>query len=348
MANLQDVATAAGVSKTTVSRYLNGSLELPERTATLIDTAIRALDYTPNPHARRLSLGRSDTIALIVPDISSPFFAALVGAVEAEASDMGLALALYATLNCPERELSYLDLVRKGHADGLIFITNHASSPDLSAKINSLPRCVVVDENVLDTHAPKIFCDNRQGGWLAGRHLARAGHRHVLFVGGVDQMVSGERRYAGFVAGMTEVAGADLRIDRSCGPYTTEAGRAAGRAFAAQSPDLRPTAIFATSDELLIGLYEVLGQSGIRVPDQVSVIGFDDVGPLHLFAPAVTAVRQPVRELGQRALRLLTRIDPQPAEKPPSEELLPVTLIERNSVAPPIRPFNRNANSEES
>lgn len=347
MANLQDVATAAGVSKATVSRYLNGSLELPERTASLIDAAIRTLNYTPNPHARRLSLGRSDTIALIVPDISSPFFAALVGAVEAEASDMGLALALYATLNSPERELSYLDLVRTGHADGLIFVTNHAGTDRLAQKINHLPRCVVVDEDVVGTTAPKIFCDNRRGGWLAGRHLAKQGHRHVLFVGGVDEMVSGARRFEGFSAGIAEVSGPDHAIDRISGLYTVSAGRAAGQAFVAQDPASRPTAIFATSDELLIGLYEVLAEAGIPIPQEVSVVGFDDVGPLHLFAPAVTAVRQPVRDLGQHALKLLLATDNVDPANHPSEVLLDVTLIERNSVAPPVRPFHRNPNSEE-
>ena len=330
-----------------MSRYLNGSLELPERTASAIDAAIKALDYTPNPHARRLSLGRSDTIALIVPDISTPFFATLVGAVEAEASTQGLALALYATLNRPEREHSYLDLVRTGHADGLIFITNHAGTPELAEKINRLPRCVVVDENVPGAEVPKIFCDNFQGGRLAGLHFAQTGHRHALFVGGVDQMVSGSRRFQGFASGMAEAAGPGHLIDRLRGPYTIEAGREAGRAFLAQPAPNRPTAIFATSDELLIGLYEVLAGADIAIPEQVSVIGFDDVGPLHLFAPAVTAVRQPVRELGQQALKLLLALDGTSPERHPSEVLLDVTLIERNSVAPPIRLFHRNSNSEE-
>lgn len=347
MANLQNVAAAAGVSKATVSRYLNGSLELPERTASAIDAAIKALDYTPNPHARRLSLGRSDTIALIVPDISIPFFSTLVGAVEAEASTLGLALALYATLNRPERELSYLDLVRTGHADGLIFITNHPGTPELAAKINRLPRCVIVDENVPGTDVPKIFCDNFQGGRLAGRHLAQAGHRHALFVGGVDEMVSGARRFQGFAAGMAEVAGPGHRIDRLRGSYTIEAGHAAGRAFLSRPAHQRPTAIFATADELVIGLYEVLSEAGIPVPQEVSVVGFDDVGPLHLFAPAVTAVRQPVRELGQQALKLLLAADRSDPAKHPSEVLLDVSLIERNSVAPPVRPFHPNTNSEE-
>lgn len=103
VANLTDVARAAGVSRATVSRYLNGSLDLPSKTATAIDDSIRRLNYAPNPHARRLSLGRSDTIALVVPDIATPFFATFVAAVEAEADARGLSLALHATLNRPDR-----------------------------------------------------------------------------------------------------------------------------------------------------------------------------------------------------------------------------------------------------
>lgn len=335
MANLQDVAKAAKVSKTTVSRYLNGSLELPAKTAEAINAAIKALNYVPNPHARRLSLGRSDTIALVVPDIATPFFATFVAAVEAEADRRGLSLALHATLNRPDREMSYLDKIRHGAADGLIFVTNHEGSPELAEKINAAGPCIVVDEDVVGTEVPKLFCDNEAGGYLAGRHLAEAGHRHVLFIGGVDQMISGARRFAGFERGMREVAGEGARIERSCGPYTFEAGRVAGRAFAARDED-RPTAIFATSDELVIGLFEALRAAGLNVPRDVSVVGFDDVGPLHLFAPAVTAVRQPVRDLGKRALELLLESRPDTPGKLPQEELLTVTLIERDSVAPPI------------
>jgi len=325
------------VSKATVSRYLNGSLDLPKGTAEVIDQAILRLDYTPNPHARRLSLGRSDTIALIVPDISTPFFATLVAAVEAEAGKLGLSISLHATLNRPDRELSYLDQVRTGHADGLIFITNHAATPELASKINRSRPCVVVDENVSGAAVPKLFCDNFQGGYLAGRHLGQVGHRHVLFVGGVDEMISGSRRYEGFARGLAETVGPTARIARLRGAYTFAAGRAAAETFLALPDGQRPSAIFATSDELLIGLLEALSGANILVPQDVSVVGFDDVGPLHLFAPAITAIRQPVRELGRRALQLLQEIMRGDPSEVPAEELLPVTLIERKSVAPPTR-----------
>lgn len=335
VASLKDVARVAGVSVTTVSRFLNGSLELPERTRAQIETAIRDLNYVPNPHARRLSLGRSDTIGLVVPDIATPFFATLVAAVEAEADRRGLALALYATLNRAGRELGYLTAIQRNHVDGLIFVTNHPDDGTLAEAINRSGRVVVLDEDVSGTAVPKLFCDNEMGGYLAGRHLARAGHREVLFVGGVDAMISGARRFAGFRRAMVETWGEAARIRRLAGEYSVAFGRAAGARYLAEARAV--TAIFATSDELTIGLLEVLREAGVRVPSDVSLVGFDDVGPLHLFAPGITAIRQPVRELGARALALLLDGDPAPAPGAPREELLPVTLIERDSVAPPVR-----------
>jgi LacI family transcriptional regulator len=335
VASLKDVARVAGVSVTTVSRFLNGSLELPHRTRDLIETAIRNLNYVPNPHARRLSLGRSDTIGLVVPDIATPFFATLVAAVEAEADLRGLALALYATLNRAGREKSYLNAIHRNHVDGLIFITNHPDDGTLAEAINRSGRVVILDEDVPGTAVPKLFCDNEMGGYLAGRHLARAGHREVLFVGGVDAMISGARRFAGFRRAMTEAWGTDAGLVRYAGEYTVDFGRAAGKRYLTEGRAC--TAIFATSDELTIGLLEVLRESGVSVPRDVSVVGFDDVGPLHLFAPGITAVRQPVRALGSRALSLLVDSDPATMTDSAQEELLPVTLIERDSVAPPLR-----------
>lgn len=335
VAGLKDVAKAAGVSVTTVSRFLNGSLELPDRTRMAIETAIDSLNYAPNPHARSLSRGRSDTIGLVIPDIATPFFATLVAAVEAEADRRGLGLTLHATLNRRERELSYLQAVRRNQVDGLIFVTNHPDDGSLAAAINASGRVVVLDEDVPGTHAPKLFCDNEQGGYLAGRHLAEAGHRRALFVGGVDAMLSGTRRFAGFQRAMHEIRSQDTRIERYEGDYSVDFGRQSARRMLDAGLDV--TAVFATSDELTIGVLEVLQGAGKRVPQDISLVGFDDVGPLHLFAPAVTAVRQPVTDLGIRALALLMDTDWTKPTNLPSEERLPVTLIARNSVAPLIR-----------
>ncbi|MGE6740639.1 LacI family DNA-binding transcriptional regulator [Allorhizobium pseudoryzae] len=331
--SLKDVAQAAGVSVATVSRLLNGSLELPAETKARIDTAIRELNYVPNPHARRLSRGRSDTIGLVVPDIANPFFGVLVAAVEEAADQQGLAVSLFATLNRTGRELSYLRLLARNHVDGLVFITNHPETDELAELINATGKVVVVDEDVQGALVPKLFCDNEQGGRLAGAHLADHGHRRVLYVGGADDMLSAQRRYQGCLAALSARFGSDAALHRYCGDYTVEFGRHAARQFLAEG---RPaTAIFASSDEIAIGMMEVLRAEGIRIPDDVSMIGFDDVAPLHLFAPALTAIRQPVRAIGQRALSLLLETNWDKRSASATEELLPVEIVVRNSVAPP-------------
>lgn len=328
--SLKDVARAAGVSVTTVSRLLNGSLHLPSKTKKRIEEAIRDLNYQPNPHARRLSRGRSDTIGLVVPDIANPFFATLVAAVEEAADSKGLAVSLYATLNRPGREIAYLRLIERNHVDGLIFVTNHPDDGQLAALINRTGKVVVADEDVPAALAPKLFCDNERGGYLAGQHLAENGHRKVLFIGGPDRMLSGRRRFNGFARAIKERFGDKVRPLRYEGEYTVGFGREAARRFIAEGKPA--TAIFVSSDEIAIGLIEVLRACGVSIPGDVSVVGFDDVGPLHLFAPPLTAIRQPVRAMGQRALSLLLETDWQ-ARDPSSEELLPVEIVVRNSVA---------------
>ncbi|MCM2394669.1 LacI family transcriptional regulator [Rhizobium sp. S95] len=334
--SLKDVADAAGVSVTTVSRMLNGSLQLPPETKLRIDKAIQDLKYEPNPHARRLSRGRSDTIGLVVPDIANPFFATLVATIEEEADKRGLALSLHATLNRPGREIAYLRSLGRNHVDGLVFVTNHPDDGELAALINQTGKVVVVDEDVPNAMVPKLFCDNEQGGYLAGRHLAEYGHARVLYIGGPQEMISTRRRYKGLERAMIEHGTGIDGLIRYEGDYTVEFGRAAGRRFLDEGKPA--TAIFASSDEIAIGLIEVLRGQGVSIPGEVSIVGFDDVGPLHLFAPPLTAIRQPVRAIGERALSLLLETDWQQREDFTSEELLPIEIVVRNSVAPPSKP----------
>ncbi len=331
--SLKDVASAAGVSVATVSRMLNGTLELPAETKKRIQDAIRDLNYQPNPHARRLSLGRAETIGLVVPDIANPFFAMLVAAVEEEADQRGLSVALNATLNRPGREIAYLQSIARNHIDGLIFLTNHPDDGQLASLINRTGKVVVVDEDVPGAEAPKLFSDNVMGGYLAGHHLAEHGHTKVLFVGGPQEMISTQRRFSGLERALRERCGSAACVEAFEGDYSASFGREAAKRFI--DGESSATAIFASSDEIAVGLMEVFQGAGIRVPDDVSVIGFDDIGPLHLFAPPLTAIRQPVRALGQRALSLLLETNWQEREPHATEEVLPVEIVVRKSVAPP-------------
>nr|WP_272209795.1 substrate-binding domain-containing protein [Marinicella sp. W31]MDC2875624.1 substrate-binding domain-containing protein [Marinicella sp. W31] len=272
-------------------------------------------------------------IGLVVPDIANPFFAMLVAAIEEEADKLGLAVSLNATLNRPGREKKYLGLIEHHHVDGLIFVTNHPDDGELAGMINRTGKVVIVDEDVPGAMVPKLFCDNHQGGYLAGRHLAEFGHKRWYSSAGRTEMISTTRRYAGLEQGLRERFGEDAEIRRYRGEYTVSAGRHAARRFLDEK--LPATAIFASSDEIAVGLIEVLYSEGVTIPDQVSVVGFDDVGPLHLFAPPLTAVRQPVRAIGARSLSLLLQTDWQQPDNLSQEELLPVEIVVRSSVAPP-------------
>ncbi len=342
IATLKDVAAAAGVSAATVSRYLNASLVLPPVTAARIKHAIGALDYRPNPHARRLSLGRADAIGLVLPDIGNPFFAQLAAAIEAAADAAGLELMLAATLNRPERERAYLERMRRNHVDGLIFVTNHGDTGELARMINATPGVVLVDEDVHGARGPKVFCDNEQGGFLAGQHLLQTGHRELAFIGGPSDVMSGEERLKGFRRAV-RAAGPGARIlAELSGPYSAAHGAAAASALLTLTH--RPTAIFAASDEIALGVLSVLKASGVQVPHEMSIIGFDDVGPLDLFDPPLTAIRQPVAEMGRQAVRLIGGA----ASVPPMLRLpvlrLPVEIVLRRSVAPP--PFHSKATTK--
>ncbi len=323
---IRDVAKIAGVSPTTVSRFVNDQIRLPEATRRRIRLAIELTGYRPNLHARRLSTGRSDSIGLVIPDIANPFFARLAAAVEDEADARRLELSLFVTLNRPGRERAYIEALARNQVDGLIFATNHAEHDLLRAQQVAPGRMVLVDEDVPGLPAPRVFCDNYGGGLLVGRHLAALGHRRVAYLGAGPELMSGRLRLAGLRAGLAE--GAHV-VEALCS-YTREGGAAAASRLAARETGV--TAIFAAADEVAIGVLQVLRERGLRVPDDFSLVGFDDVEPLHLFDPPITAVRQPIDAIGRHAVDLLAAPEDGPERQ--GEMVLPVELVERASCAP--------------
>jgi LacI family transcriptional regulator len=334
-ATVRDVADQAAVSVATVSRWLNGSIKLPEVTAERIRRAVILLRYEPNLHARRLSLGRTDTLALVVPDIADPFFAMLAGSVEAAAESLGFGIVLCATLNRPTREVDYIGRVYRNHVDGLLFATNHPDDGTLLAAMQGQSNVVLLDEDVQGVNAPKVFCDNHSGGQQATAHLIAAGHRRIGFVGGVEGVMSAVERCKGYASALqAESISFDPALT-DFGGYTAEQGRsAARRLLQLQKP---PTAIFASSDQIAIGVLEVLREAGMSVPGDMSIVAYDDVAPFSFFLPAMTAIRQPVAEMGRRGVeRLVGHLTNTSMDK--LEERLPVHLIQRGSVAPPASP----------
>ena len=331
MATLEDVAATAGVSKTTVSRYLNKSIELPAATIARIDAAIARHDYRPNLLARRFSTGRTEAIGLVVPEIREPFFAELASAVEDEADRHGYTIFISSTRSDRERELASLDRLRDRHVDGLIMLTNTADDGTLAKAMAKRRNLVLLDEDIPGVTVPKIFVQNEEGAYDATRYLIDAGHRRIGFLGGPLGLLSSTERHAGFVCAM----GADgIEVDPAHirrGSFSPEFARAAVlEMIAGKAP---PTAIFASSDYLAIGALKALREAAIEVPRQMSFISFDDTPLGAMLTPALTSVRQPIEALGRHGFQALYAV----MNRRPAAKLtrLPVELIERQSVARP-------------
>lgn len=333
VSTIRDVAEYAKVSKATVSRYLNGSLALPPETSERIDAAIAALNYRQNSLARRLSLGSSETIGLAMPDVANPFFAEIADEVELAASEHGYGLSLCITRNQFDRESLYIGWLDTQHLDGLILVSNRPDDGSLRNLIGTRGNIVLIDEDIPGADVPKVFVDNVQGGYLATRHLLAAGHRRIAHVSGPRGLFTVQERCEGYRRALAE---AGIAFDESLvrfGSYERHFGATALTGLLElPSP---PTAVFAASDYLAVGMLELLRDRAINVPADMSIVGFDDMEFASLLMPPISTLRQSARELGRKGVDLLlARLT---GDVPAVVERLPVRLIERASVAPPPR-----------
>jgi LacI family transcriptional regulator len=326
---IKEVAQAAGLSPTTVSRYLNRDIVLPTASAARIDEAVRLLDYRPNRLARNLSLGKSHIIGLIIPEISNPFFANLASAVEDVAFAAGYGVLVCNTHNDVEREFSYLRLLSSRQLDGIVFLTCQADNPELLSILSQNHPVVLVDEDIEGVLAPRVFSENRTGACLATRYLLEHGHRRIGFIGGPENLLSSRERFAGFTTALSDQGTpAQARLVRF-GRYTTDFGREVATEFLrSRNP---PTAIFATSDYVALGVLHAATDLGVPVPRKLSLVGFDDMPFAAFLSPPLTTVRQPIRELGKSGTDMLFQLINGELSNAPTLRL-PVQLIERGSV----------------
>ena len=326
---IRDVARAAKLSPAAVSRYLNGDIVLPKASASRIDRAVRELNYQPNRLARNLSLGQSKMIGLIIPDISNPFFATLACAVEDIAFKAGYGVLLCNTQNDRDREFSYLRLLSSRQLDGILFLTSQAENPALAEILQRNRNVVLIDEDVPGVSAPRIFSENRAGAYLATRHLLENGHKRIAFIGGPRNLLSTRERFTGFENALKEHGLRPITQLVRFGPYTSDFGReTALRFFEARK---RPTAIFASSDYVALGVLNAAHGAELEIPGSLSLIGFDDMPLAELLQPPLTTVRQSAQDLGMEGAKvLLNLIAGEPVKR--VETRLPVKLITRGSV----------------
>jgi LacI family transcriptional regulator len=331
---IRDVARVAKVHPGTVSRALNEetrALVNPD-TAERVLQAAESLGYRPNRIARGLKTSRSHTIGVLIPDITNPLFPPILRGVEDRLDEAGYTSLIVNTDNDPERERVYLEAMRDRQVDGFISATARLDRELAELAGGGMP-LVLVNRSLEDGSVPAVTVDDRRGIALAVEHVAGLGHRRIGHVAGPQNLSTGHRRCLGFVEAMGE-AGLDAPEELiSFGEaFTEEAGARACAALLDSAPSV--TAIVAGNDLMAIGCYDVIEERGLRCPEDVSIVGFNDMPFLDKLRPPLTSVRIPQREIGKVAADLLLE---QLSEGVPeaSEILLEPALIVRGSTGPP-------------
>jgi LacI family transcriptional regulator len=334
---IRDVAREAGVHPGTVSRALN----LETRALVNPDTAQRVLEaaeklgYQPNRIARGLKTNRSHTIGVLIPDITNPLFPPILRGIEDRLADDGYTALIVNTDNDPVRERSHLEAMRARQVDGFISATARLDRELLDEVGAVATPLVLVNRSLEDGSVPAVTVNDRQGIRLAVDHVAALGHTRIGHVAGPQNLSTGHRRYQGFLEAM-RANGLDAAPDSVAlaGAFTEEQGAAACAALL--DADSQISAIVCANDLLALGCYDLLRERAVRCPDDVSIVGFNDMPFVGRLLPPLTSVRIPQREIGTVAADLLLELLADRAS-PAREMLLEPTLVVRGSTAPPPR-----------
>ncbi len=332
MATIKEVSRLAGVSNATVSRVLNGTVPVSPEITERVLAAVRQLDYRPNAFARGLVTNRSGGLGVAVNDVASPYFGKIIRGVEAEAEEAGMHLLISSGHAEAKKERAALGFLADRRSDALVAHVEGLSDEELAPYLRSEPPLVVVGRCVPGYEQRSVYLDNYAGGLMATRHLLEQGHRRIVHVTGPSRYPDSRTRRRGFEDAMR---GAGLEPDPALiieADFEEQGGYLAMREILRRAPDM--TAAFMGNDQMAAGAYSALREAGYSIPEDVSVVGYDDVDLSRYLFPTLTTIRQPLEEMGRAAARtalallgsqgeVRNRFDPE--------------LISRHSVAPPRR-----------
>jgi LacI family transcriptional regulator len=324
---IKDVAAHAAVSVATVSAVINGNKYVSPELEQRVRASIAALGYERNSFAQGLKTQTSHTIGLIISDIANPFFTSMVRGVEDVANAHHYSLILGNTDEDLDKERSYIRLLESKRADGLIIAATAGSHKYLQSA-QRLP-LVSIDRSLFDLGIDSVLVDNVGGARAAIEHLIALGHRRIGIVTGIPGITTTEERLLGYKQALAAhnipldpelIAIADSRVN----------GGERGVTQLLTQPTARPTALFITNGLMTIGALRAIGQSGLRCPQDIALVGFDEFEWSVVMQPPLTTVRQPIYEIGQKAAQLLfERL--QQRDKEPREIRLSPQLIVRES-----------------
>lgn len=327
-----DVAREAGVSYATVSRVINNKQDVKPQTREHVLRTMARLGYVANQQARRLAGGQSRIIGLLIQGMGSSYIGEIVRGIDEELDKADYDLMLYTTHRRKTREASYAASIARGLADGLILVVPRNPEAYLATLRTRRFPYVLIDHQGNGQDEPSVGATNRQGAYDATRYLIELGHRRIGFVTGAMELLCAMERLEGFRAALSDYG---LPFDPALlreGDFLS--ARAAICAQELLSLSDRPTAIFASNDDSALSILEVARERGLHVPQDLSLVGFDDI-PLaaHVYPP-LTTVRQPMEHMGREATRMLIQAIQQPS-KPIRRVEVPTEFIIRKSCQAP-------------
>ena len=330
MVTIRDVAVHAGVSVTTVSHVVNETRPVSADLRQRVLAAMAELGYQPNALARSLRRKQTHTLGMIVPDSANPFFAEVARGIEDTSFDIGYTVILCNSVGSLAREALYVDLLAKKQVDGVLLVAAGDSLRQVrTLQVRAIP-LVVVDRDLPGSVVDCVLTDNVQGGRLATEHLLHLGHRRIGCITGASDLTPSAGRADGY---RQALAAAGIPCDETLiikGDFQDQSGYVGAQELL-RLPN-PPTAIFACNDLMAIGAMSAALEAGLRVPTDLSVVGFDDIHLAGYVNPPLTTVAQPKFELGRTAARmLLERIDKR--DLAPRRCLLPTQLVVRHSTA---------------
>jgi LacI family transcriptional regulator, repressor for deo operon, udp, cdd, tsx, nupC, and nupG len=306
-AKIADVARLAGVSVATVSRALaNPDVVSVEARKRVLD-AVRAVGYTPNAAARNLRVRRTGLVLVVVPDIANAFFAEILRGIDAMLSKHGYGLIIANLDNSPVKEPRYVNLVHAGQVDGILLLCGHVpGDADRNMASAGVP-IVAACERIPEAPFPQVEVNNRGAAQEAVAHLIALGHERIAYISGPRANILDRERRAGYAdalssAGLPVAPALDLD-----GDFTFRSGADAAARVLAMPATARPTAAFAANDEMAIGFLKTMHAAGFRIPQDISVAGFDGVEYADYCEPTLTTVCQPRHEIGTQAAFLLVQ-----------------------------------------
>jgi LacI family repressor for deo operon, udp, cdd, tsx, nupC, and nupG len=323
---VKEIAAIAKVSVATVSRALQRPEIVSEETRQRIHEVVKRLGYTPNALARNLRTARTRLIIALLPDIANPFFSEVIRGIEQVAHENGYSVLLGETQSSLVREQAYADMVAARQADGIITMSHRVPAIPIDGRLPVVNAC----EYVKDKKISSVYIDNVAAAGAAVDYLVTLGHRDIAFIAGPSSSPICVDREQGYQLALQRAKIAANPALTAVGDFSIEAGERAIDLFLSQGQTF--SAVFCSNDEMAIGAMRALISHGLRVPDDVSVVGFDDIRFARYTSPPLTTVAQPKNALGREAMTMLIELLNDP-EVPPRKRVLSADLVVRGSTA---------------